>query len=93
MKTIVIVLIVFASALGVVNYSVDYFFYLKNKYCRFHIGRWQKDKWENAIEKKAIKWLRKTPTVKITDNSRYMLLDFFMGNIGAKQSNLGKKQH
>lgn len=84
MKTIVIVLIVFASALGVVNYSVDYFFYLKNKYCRFHIGRWQKDKWENAIEKKAIKWLRKTPTVKITDNSRYMLLDFFYGKYRSK---------
>ena len=84
MKTIVIVLIVFASVLGMVNYSVDYFFYLKNKYCRFHIGRWQKDKWENAIEKKAIKWIRKTPTVKITDNSRYMLLDFLYGKYRSK---------
>ena len=79
MKTIAIVIITFISVAGIVNYSIDYFFYLTNKYCRFHIGRWQKDKWEAAIEKKAVKWLRKTPTVKITDNSRYMLLDFLNG--------------
>lgn len=79
MKTIVIVLISIALLLCLLNYSVDYFFYLKNKYCRFHIGRWQQDNWQKSIEKKAIKWLRKTPTVKITDNSRYMLLDFLNG--------------
>lgn len=84
MKTIVIVLLSFALALCLVNYSIDYFFYLKNKYCRFHIGRWQQDSWEQAVEKKAIKWLRKTPTVKITDNSRYMLLDILNGKYQSK---------
>ena len=46
MKTIAIVLISVALALCLVNYGIDYFFYLKNKYCRFHIGRWQQDEWE-----------------------------------------------
>ena len=31
------------------------------------------------MEKTALKWLKHTPTVKITDNSRYMLLDFVCG--------------
>lgn len=63
-----------------VNYGVDFFFYLKNRYCRFHIGRWNnRDEWYKAVEKRAAKWLKNTPTVKITDNSRYMLLDFFTG--------------
>lgn len=84
MKTIIIVIIAVALVLCLVNYGIDYFFYLKNKYCRFHIGRWQQDSWEQAIEKKAIKWLRKTPTVKITDNSRYMLLDFLNGKYRSK---------
>ena len=79
MKNMIIVLIIVIVLLCLVNYGIDYFFYLKNKYCRFHIGHWNKNDWEQAVEKRAIKWLRRTPTVKITDNSRYMLLDFLNG--------------
>lgn len=67
-------------AFCIVNYAVDYFYYLKDRYCRFHIGRYANvQDWHRKVEKKAAKWLRKTPTVKITDNSRYMLLDFITG--------------
>ncbi len=62
-----------------VNYAVDLVFYLKNRYCRFHIGRWEKSSWETAVKKTCLIWLSHTPTVKITDNSRYMLLDFIQG--------------
>lgn len=63
-----------------VNYGVDYYYYLKNRYCRFHIGRYENlEDWHKKVEKRAAKWLKKTPTVKITDNSRYMLLDFVTG--------------
>ena len=62
-----------------INYGVDYAFYLKDKYSRFHIGRWDRERWKTAIEYKAVRWLNKTPVVKITDNSRYMLLDFLSG--------------
>lgn len=66
------------------NYAVDFVFYIKNRYCRFHIGRWKKQDWEIAVEKVAQKWVRNTPTVKITDNSRYMLLDFAQGKYRSK---------
>ena len=62
-----------------VNYAVDLFFFLKNRYCRFHIGRWSQEAWETSVEKKARKWLKHTPTVKITDNNRYILLDLITG--------------
>lgn len=58
---------------------VDIYFYMVNRYCRFHIGRWNYDEWVKAIKKVVEKWVIKTPTVKITDNSRYMLLDMING--------------
>lgn len=70
--------------IGTANYAVDFFFYLKNRYCRFHIGRWKKADWEAAVEKTARKWVEHTPTVKITDNARYMLLDFIHGKYRSK---------
>ena len=66
-------------AICMINYGVDFLFYLKNRYCRFHIGRWDMQEWPAVIERTARCWVRRTPTVKITDNSRYMLLDFFQG--------------
>ena len=73
-----ILLIILAVCL--VNYAVDFYFYLKNRYCRFHIGRYKNyEEWKKAVEKRAAKWLKKTPTVKITDNSRYILLDIITG--------------
>ena len=61
------------------NYGIDGFFFLKDRYCRYHIGRWKKDEWCKAIENTAYRWLKKTPTVKITDNNRYILLDMLVG--------------
>ena len=61
-------------------FAVDGFFWLLDRYCRFHIGRWpDPQEWEEAVCRVARKWARKTPTVKITDNSRYMLLDMLNG--------------
>lgn len=71
-------------AICIINYVVDFTFYLKNRYCRFHIGRWERADWEEAVEKIACKWVKHTPTVKITDNSRYMLLDFLRGKYRSK---------
>lgn len=61
--------------------GVDFFFFLKNRYCRFHIGRWSDDeKWKEAVYLVALKWIKHTPTVKKTDSSRYILLDMWNGN-------------
>lgn len=73
------VLLGIVLAFCIVNYGIDFLFYLKNRYCRFHIGRWNDQEWSIAIERTARRWVRHTPTVKITDNSRYMLLDFIQG--------------
>lgn len=63
-----------------VIFAVDAFFWLVDRYCRFHIGRWpDQEAWEDAVYRVAQKWSRKTPTVKITDNSRYVLLDMLSG--------------
>lgn len=72
----------------ILNYGIDIFFYLKNRYCRFHIGRWDMPAWVVAVENTARRWVKRTPTVKITDNSRYMLLDIIQGKYrsGAIQS-------
>ena len=75
----VFIVVCLALALCLVNYAVDFAFYLKDRFCRYHIGRWTRDAWETAVEERAARWLRKTPVVKITDNSRYMLLDFLQG--------------
>ena len=69
------VVIIIAFTLGSINYLADLAFYLQNRFCRFHIGRWSRENWELAIRKKAVRWLKHTPIVKITDNSRYMLID------------------
>ena len=73
------VLLGIVLAFCIVNYGIDFLFYLKNRYCRFHIGRWDEQEWPAVIEKTARRWVKHTPTVKITDNSRYMLLDFIQG--------------
>ena len=61
-------------------FGIDFYFFIVNRYCRFHIGRWNNDKqWENAVIKKGLSWVKKTPTVKKTDNSRYVLFDMIHG--------------
>ena len=73
------VLLGIVLAFCIVNYGIDFLFYLKNRYCRFHIGRWDEQEWPAVIERTARRLVKHTPTVKITDNSRYMLLDFIQG--------------
>lgn len=61
-------------------FGVDACFYLKDRYGRFHIGRWpDQQKWKDSVVNCAIRWTKKTPVVKKTDNSRYMLFDILQG--------------
>lgn len=65
---------------ALILWSVDFYHYLLNRFCRYHIGRWPNaDAWNCAITKRALQWTVKTPTVKITDNNRYLLLDMIQG--------------
>ena len=68
------------AAAALVIWSVDFYHYLVNRYCRYHIGRWPDTQaWQQAVIHRAIRWTVKTPTVKITDNNRYLLLDMLQG--------------
>lgn len=59
----------------------DYILNFYTRIRRFHIGRWKCGKtWETAVKNRAYKWLMKTPTVRKTDNYRYLLLDIIKGN-------------
>lgn len=66
--------------IAIVIFGVDFVLFLKNRYCRYHIGRWKSDTgWLDAVYKRAIRWSRRSPTVKISDNSRYVLIDILQG--------------
>lgn len=71
-----IYLVISISVLG-----VDYVLNFCSQMKRFHIGRWTDEQvWRNAIRRRAYKWLIKTPTVRKTDNYRYILLDILKGD-------------
>ena len=74
-----IILLVFVCLL-IFLYAVDFFHYLINRFCRYHIGRMNVSEWEEAVYKKALKWKKHPPIVKKSDNSRYIFIDIITGN-------------
>ena len=66
--------------LSIIIFGVDFYFYMLNRYCRYHIGRWNNyDEWLSNVKNISIKWTRKTPVVKMTDNNRLMVIDMING--------------
>ncbi len=50
-------------------------------YSRIGIGRFlNTNAWITKVQKKSIDWLRKTPTIKLTDHNRLIIIDIFKGN-------------
>ncbi|MBD2872034.1 glycoside hydrolase family 88 protein [Paenibacillus arenilitoris] len=48
---------------------------------RIHIGRYEdKEHWNSSITKAGMKWLNRTPKIKVTDNTRFVVLDMLRGN-------------
>lgn len=48
---------------------------------RIHIGRHNdKNLWNQLITDKGVKWLNKTPKIKVTDNTRLVVIDMLKGN-------------
>ncbi|NDV60231.1 glycoside hydrolase family 88 protein [Bacteroides sp. 519] len=72
LSTVLVILFVF------IGFDVFIWFYQWQS--RIHIGRWNNRLvWQKAIEKKARKWLKKSPTVKLTDKNYWMLYDILRG--------------
>lgn len=60
---------------------MDLFPILKDWLQRIHIGRYDhKGAWNHAITNQGIKWLNQTPKIKVTDNTRLVLIDVLKGN-------------
>ena len=73
--------------LSIIIFGVDFYFYMLNRYCRYHIGRWNNyDEWLSNVKNISIKWTRKTPVVKMTDNNRLMVI--YMINGKYKNNNI-----
>lgn len=48
---------------------------------RIHIGRYNSsENWNYKIIKKSLVWLKKTPTITLTDNRRLIIIDILRGN-------------
>jgi unsaturated rhamnogalacturonyl hydrolase len=53
----------------------------KDWFGRIHIGRYyDKYIWSKSITLKALKWLNNTPKIKVTDNTRLVVIDMLKGN-------------
>ena len=72
-------LIILYIIITMIIFLTDFYYYLIDRYSRYHIGRWDNDEWQKAIEKICIRWSKRTPTVKLTDNKRFILLDMING--------------
>lgn len=54
---------------------------LKDWFGRIHIGRYNDNKiWRQSISIRALKWLNNTPKIKVTDNTRLVVIDMLKGN-------------
>lgn len=60
---------------------IDIFPIFKDWLSRIHIGRFRdQTTWRNSITNKAVQWLNNTPKIKVTDNTRLVILDMLKGN-------------
>lgn len=80
MKTVLLIILFLFLIVAFAIFIVDFVFFLKDRYCRFHIGRWDNfNLWCDKIKKVCEKWVINTPTIRKFDNSRYLLLDILQG--------------
>jgi len=61
--------------------GIDLLFYYRSVFQRYKIGRWTDlNNWLNQVKQINLGWLRKTPTVKLTDNDSYVIKDLLKGH-------------
>ncbi|MGS2779041.1 glycoside hydrolase family 88 protein [Robertmurraya sp. GLU-23] len=67
--------------LVLVVFIIDTVPIIKNWLGRIKIGKYEDPEvWSTSIRKKAVDWLLKTPKIKVTDNSRLIIIDMLNGN-------------
>lgn len=71
----------FFLSIILIVFLVDAFLNFNVWQSRIHIGRFaNREAWTKKIFEKSAKWLVNTPTIKLTDNSRLVILDIIKGN-------------
>lgn len=59
---------------------VDVYVYLQEWQSRIHIGRWKdRREWQQALERTSRRWLKHSPVVRKTANTRLLLCDVLRG--------------
>lgn len=77
MKVVILVLL----GVCLLFFFVDLFTIFYTWQSRIHMGRYSTyEEWEDRVAKTSLKWLLKTPKVKITDNTRLILIDILKRN-------------
>lgn len=78
------ILIIYAVIVSAFIFT-DLYFYFSERLSHFHIGRWDNDtQWKKAVEKVCRKWAVKTPSVRLRDDCRYLLLDIIQKKYSKK---------
>lgn len=76
MKWLVLVCMMLLGIIAGTDLMANCFHNLK----RLHIGRWKnRGDWEEAVKIRSYKWLKRTPTVKMTDNAEFLIFDILQG--------------
>ena len=70
----------FIVLLFIIIFSIDVIQAFYTWQSRIKIGRFKnREDWQNKVLQISRKWLRKTPTVKLTDNTRLIFIDILKG--------------
>ena len=75
------IIILLLIALVVLVLLIDWIPQVTTWQSRIKIGRFGDTKaWQQAVLKTSLRWLRKTPTITLTDNRRLIIIDILRGN-------------
>jgi len=81
MTHILLIVLILVSILLFTTIGIDLYLYFRGVFGRYKIGRWNNESdWIKSVRNINLKWLKNTPTVKITDNERYVIKDLLKGN-------------
>lgn len=73
--------LVFILVVIVIAFLFDIIPIFKSWLERIHIGRYNNvEIWNESISSLGLKWLNNTPKIKVTDNSRLVIIDIIKGN-------------
>ncbi len=74
-------ILIFVIFIFFIVFFIDFYIQFSIWQSRIHIGRYTTvEEWQQKILNKSILWLKKTPTIKLTDNSRLVVVDMLRGN-------------